>query len=330
MIQVGTLRAMSGEKKNGWLEVEHTKLRLPVTLICGAEKGPVMLISAGVHGAEYIGIQTVMELARETDPKDLKGSLICLLTANPSACKTFTRFVVPEDGKNLNRVFPGDREGTLSEQIAYAMTHKLQSQADYYLDIHAGDTSEEVMPFVYFNGVAKEEICRMSEEMAKAADTAVRARSSATTGAYSSACMSGLPSILMERGGGGRYTRKEMELYKRDIRNILIHLGFLTGEEIHTMSQIRVDRAAYLEAESDGFWYPQLAAGDSVTEGSLIGEVRDVWGTLLQEYRAEYDGIVLYQTVGLGIQTGDPLIAYGAVPPNPPTAPDDGSACGKR
>ena len=102
-----------------------------------------------------------------------------------------------------------------------------------------------------------------------------------------------------------------MELYKQDIRNILIRLRVLEGREIHTMTQERVRRATYIEAETQGFWYPALAAGDRFKKGALLGQVKEVWGSLLDEYRAEYDGIVLYQTRGLGIGEGDPLIAYG-------------------
>lgn len=67
MIQIGTCRIEKGEKKNCWLEVEGSSLKLPVTTVCGVQDGPVILISAGVHGAEYIGIQTVAELSRELE-----------------------------------------------------------------------------------------------------------------------------------------------------------------------------------------------------------------------------------------------------------------------
>ena len=145
------------------------RLELPLTLICGAKEGPTMMISAGVHGAEYIGVQALSELSRELDPNDTAGNVICLHVANPSAFRDYVRFFVPEDGKNLNRVFPGKKDGTLSERIAWTITEKLQSKADYYIDLHAGDTSEEVMPFVYYNVAAGEKIARVSANMAMAA-----------------------------------------------------------------------------------------------------------------------------------------------------------------
>lgn len=139
--------------------MEGSEERLPYTVVCGEQEGPDVLISAGIHGAEYIGIQTVMELSREVEARDIRGNVIFLLVANPSASRDYVRFVVPEDGKNLNRVFPGKKDGTLSERIAYTMAHRLQSLADYYIDVHAGDTSEQVMPFVYFTGAADAAEC---------------------------------------------------------------------------------------------------------------------------------------------------------------------------
>ena len=310
-LTVGGLTAERGEKISGFVPVEGTRIQLPVTLICGTTDGETVLISGGVHNAEYVGIQSAIQLSHDLEPDKINGQVIIIHLMNPSGFEHRTMSLVYEDGKNLNRVFPGKKEGTLSERIAWTITEKLQSKADYYIDLHAGDTSEEVMPFVYYNVAAGEKIARVSANMAMAADMEVRASSTATTGAYSSACQRGLPAILMERGGGGRFTDSEVQAYKRDVKNIMIRMGLLSGEEVHTVQQKNVTRAEYLEAETDGLWYPVFSAGDTFAGGAVLGTVRDIWGNLLLEYRADYPGIILYQTVGLGVKTGDPLIAYG-------------------
>ena len=101
MLEIGTICAEAGEKKTGWLEIEIEGggQKLPLTLICGAKEGPTMMISAGVHGAEYIGVQALSELSRELDSRELKGNVICIHVANPSAFRDYVRFFVPEDGK---------------------------------------------------------------------------------------------------------------------------------------------------------------------------------------------------------------------------------------
>ena len=232
--------------------------------------------------------------------------------ANPTATYQFQRFFVPEDGKNLNRVFPGKADGTLSERIAHVITEKLQMEADYYIDLHGGDSSEHVMPFVYYNGAAGEEIEKISKWMAEATNLSVRARSLATTGAYSSACQRGLPSVLIERGGGGRYTKEEVMEYCRDVRNILVRTGILEGEEeVHTVSQREITTSTYLDAPKSCLWYPNFQPGESFQKDDCLGILTDVWGESRQEILAEYDGIVLYETTILCVGEGDPLIAYG-------------------
>lgn len=310
-LRIGTHSLKSGEKKQGYITVINDNMKLPVTMLCGTREGPAVLISAGVHGAEYIGIQTALELARELEPEQVSGKLIFLHMANPSACYSFTRFTVPEDGKNLNRVFPGKKDGSLSERIAYTMIHKLYKVIDCCLDLHAGDISEQVMPFVYFPGNAGAEVVERSRAMARAADVAIRARSAATTGAYNAAAIQGIPAVLIERGGGGVFSADELALYKQDVRNILIHLGVLEGQEIHRMPQQEVNKATYIEAGQDGLWYPYYQAGELFNKGALLGELKDIWGNCRQSCYAEYRGIVMYQTVGLGVKEGDPLIAYG-------------------
>ena len=74
MLEIGMICAEAGEKKTGWLEIEGGGQKLPLTLICGIKEGPTMMISAGVHGAEYIGVQVLSELSRELDPKDIAGN----------------------------------------------------------------------------------------------------------------------------------------------------------------------------------------------------------------------------------------------------------------
>ena len=90
----------------------------------------------------------------------------------------------------------------------------------------------------------------------------------------------------MERGGGGKFTDSEVQAYKQDVKNIMIRMGLLSGEEVHTVQQKNVTRAEYLEAETDGLWYPVFSAGDTFAGGAVLGTVRDIWGNLLREYRA--------------------------------------------
>lgn len=311
---LGNLSAEKGEKVQGMVNVYETGFYFPVTLINGIQNGKTILLTGGIHGAEYPGIQTTIELASELKPEEVSGQLIIIHPVNTEAFRKKISELVPGDDKNLNRVFPGDKEGTLAEQIAHFITHECQSQADFYIDLHGGDLHEQSTNFVYYPGIAAEEVIAASRKVAAVLETSYMVKSGATTGAYNSAAKRGLPSILIERGGRGSWTKEEVASYKRDIKAVLYELDILNDEAlvIHKENEtIDIIKAIYLESELEGCWYPEVSAGEKVEEGQLLGSIKDFFGNTLQTYYAEVSGIVLYMTIALAVGVGNPLIAYG-------------------
>ena len=167
MIKIDDWVIEKGEKAQGKIEITGCGMAMPATVICGVEDGPTILITAGVHSAEYVGIQAAMELAKEFQPEELKGNVIIIPLVNVSGFEHRTMSMVYEDGKNLNRVFPGDPEGTAADRIAYTMVTKLFSITDYYIDLHSGDGYEQLHPYVYYVGVVDEETAEKSLHMAR-------------------------------------------------------------------------------------------------------------------------------------------------------------------
>lgn len=97
-----------GEKLRTLLPVPDTTVKIPITIINGHEDGPTLFITAGIHGGEYPGIAAAMELGRDIEPEHLSGCLIMMHPVNIQGFWARREFIVPEDGKNLNRVFPGN------------------------------------------------------------------------------------------------------------------------------------------------------------------------------------------------------------------------------
>jgi predicted deacylase len=110
-----------GKTVKDHIHVEGTELHVPHVLLCGDRPGPTVLISAGIHNAEYVGIQAAIELSNELDVTMLRGNVIILPLANRSGFENRTMSRVYEDGKNLNRVFPGDREGSEADRLAHML-----------------------------------------------------------------------------------------------------------------------------------------------------------------------------------------------------------------
>ena len=280
---------------------------LETLCLCGAAPGRTLVVTAGVHGCEYVGVQALRRLAVELDPAELSGNVILLPLANPTGFYAGAKQVVPEDGVNLNRAFPGDPAGTLSARLAYALETALYQAADFLADLHSGDCNEALYPLVFFPTAGTEAVNRAALTAARALTVHYRVRSTAQNGLYSWAVQKNIPALLIERGGLGLWSETEVNACCEDVRALLRHLDILPGGNPFR-DQVEIAEARNVESAADG-----LAAGlnDSVKAGALLGRLEDLSGRCIQEVRAEFDGVVLYYTAGLGVAAGDPLIAYG-------------------
>lgn len=312
-INLGEINKIKNQKQQGYIKVSGTSIELPITLICGEQDGKTVLITAGIHNSEYVGIQSAMELANSIMPKQVSGNIIIAPLINRSGFENRTMSLVFEDGKNLNRVFPGGANGSISERIAYFIEKELFSIADYYIDLHCGDGFEELTPFVYCQGNAEEKVISQSKKMAESVnmDYIVESKSN-KGGAYNYAGSIGLPAILIERGCLGKWSKEEVEAYKVDVKNVLNYLKVLNNHNINYKKKSKViSNIVYKDAEYTGCWYPSYKVGDTFSKGEVLGDIKDYFGNILYTCVAEIDGRVLYQTGSLCIIKGTPMIAYG-------------------
>ena len=140
--QIGGLVVEPGARGSGFLEVPGTGVRMPLTVVHGVGDGPGVLITGGVHGGEYPGIEAAMRLARELDPRELRGTVVVVHPVNLPAFHARVQYLVPQDGKNLNRQFPGNALGTVSERMAHVLMSEIVHRVDAWVDLHGGDIHE--------------------------------------------------------------------------------------------------------------------------------------------------------------------------------------------
>ncbi len=313
--EIGGLAADLGEKVSGEVVLNGGEFRLPATVIHGGEPGKTVLITAGIHGGEYVGIQAAIDLARTLDVEKVAGTVVILKVINRPAFEQRKGSMGLSDGKNLNRVFPGNPQGTEMDRLAYAISQEVFPMADYYIDLHSGDDYEELVPYVYYAGVASEEVAAQSRKMAEGVDVPYMVRSGVSSGgAYNHAASLGIPSILIERGGMGAWTMEEVGSTKRDVRNILCDLGVYQEEKDHReYYPLDVVDIRYQHASHSGCWYPAKKVGDMVAQGGYMGEVRDYEGHPVEGCWAEFDGVILYQAASLQVLEDSPMIAYGRI-----------------
>lgn len=296
------------------IHVEGTELHIPHVLLCGQQPGLTVLISAGIHNAEYVGIQAAIELSNELDVSELHGNVIILPLANRSGFENRTMSMVYEDGKNLNRVFPGDRDGSEADRVAHMLFEVFIRNVDAYIDLHSGDGYESLIPYCYYLGDTPAE--ETAKRMVACVNTSCYVRSRCRTGgAYNLASVYGIPSVLIERGQLSLFSREEVEADKADVRNILRCLGVLEGKYICYPKQQLLEYSD--DAPCTGCWYPEKKVGDWFRKGEKLGEIRDYFGhSLFTEYAPE-DGMLLHQCSSLNIIEKGPMVTYG-VPKDDP------------
>ncbi len=313
ILTIGSLAAERGQKLRGWLPVAGTSIRLPLTLIHGARPGPTLLVTGGIHGGEYPGIEAAIQLARALDPSTMSGSAIVITIASPTAFQARMQYRVPEDGLNLNRQFPGRTTGTISQRLAACVMTELAARADAWVDLHGGDIHEELEPFTIYSAGAALAVRDESARLAAAYGIRYLVESdSVRGGTYGAAAAIDLPCILTEAGGIGQLDPAEQAIHSRGLQNVLRALAILPGapEPVEPVTLLRTFQV--VTSEYAACWYPAVRAGDSVSQGQPLGELRDYFGDTVAQITAPLAGVVLYRITSLAVDPGDPLVGIGA------------------
>lgn len=309
--KLGNIVCKLGEKVSGFWDIEGYSI--PTTIINGKKSGKIVAISSGIHNCEYVGIQSAIELSQEIDPENINGTVIIFHPVNYSGFFHKIPAVMPEDNKNLNRAFPGIENGSISDKIAYHFSKFLYPQLDFFIDLHGGDLYERATNFVYSPGIGDNKVIEVSHEVAQVLSVPYRVRSSAKTGAYNSAAIQGVPSMLIERGGNGLWNNEEVKEYKKDILSVLGYFNIIDILNEKNLNQKEISIAEYISSEVDGFWYPRYKAGEKFNEGDLLGEIKDCFGNIITSYYAEFDGVILYGVFSLAIKKSEEILAYGKI-----------------
>ncbi len=329
--QLGPLRAGAGEAVSGYLEVpalNDAGARIPVSLVRGASDGPVLALIAGTHGYEYPGITALQRLRQSIDPQKLRGTLLLVHIANPPSFYGRTTYTSPADGKNLNRVFPGRADGTLSERIAYAITTEVIAKADFLVDLHAGDGNEALRPYIYMPVTGDARLDAATRGMALAfgldhivIDATRIAPPDATQFVDMTALARGIPAITSETGQLGLNDEHHVALAERGVRNLMHHLGMLEGAAAPNPGVVWLTDYQVITSPVTGVFRATVRDGYAVAEGGVLGELYDAFGARVGEVRAPFAGIVNY-VVGTPPAVEDqPLAMVSRIAAAPPPSP---------
>jgi predicted deacylase len=320
---VGDVTAGPGSVASGTLKVPargtDQGTSLPFTIINGASAGPVLALVAGTHGMEYVPILALQRMRTAIDPKGLRGTIVMVHVANMPSFLGRTIYYSPVDGQNLNRVFPGKPDGTLSERIADTITREVIDRATHVVDLHCGDGNESLRPYSYWVTTGDSKVAEAGRQMALAfgldhivVDRERPVDPAKTQYLSNTGILRGKPALTTETGAIGGTDDADIALVERGVAGLMRHLGMHPDGPAPVASPVWIDKNEVLRASVTGIFYPAVKRGDTVKKGVPFGKITDFHGKTLEEVVAPFDGEVLYVVATPPVSKGEPLGMVGA------------------
>lgn len=311
--------------QHGFLKLPHShdesawgSMMIPITVAKNGN-GPTVLFTGANHGDEYEGPIALFDLCQSIDANDLSGRVIVVPGMNFPALNAGRR-TSPVDGGNMNRSFPGNPVGTLTEKVADYFNTTLLPLADYVVDFHSGGKTLEFLPFCCAHVLEDKEQqarCVAAMQAFNAPHSLMLLEIDAASMYDTAAESQAKVFISTELAGGGSVTARTVAIAKKGIRNILRHAGISGGElEVDPTINLDVpDDACFVFSETDGLFEPCIELGDAIKAGDLICRIHDIrrTGVAPTEYRSARDGVFCGRHFPGRIAMGD-FVALIAVP----------------
>src|SRR5262245_15414387 len=270
--------AQPGSTAAGTLEIAplggDAGTTIPFTIVNGVSPGPVLALVAGVHGMEYVPIVALQRLRTSIDPARLAGTIVMVHVANMPSFLGRTIYYSPVDGHNLNRVFPGKPDGTISERIAFTLTREVVERATHVIDLHGGDGNESLRPYAYWITTGDPAVVEASRELALAfgldhlvVDNERPTDPAASMYLSNTAITRGKPAITAEIGCLARVGSEDLALLERCVVGVLRHLRMRPDGPPPCPEPEWLRRNVVMRAGATGILSPAVERQDLVEQG---------------------------------------------------------------
>ncbi len=298
------LRTGLPRRERGMVRID-AELELPFGIVEGAKEGPCLLVTAGIHGSEFCSIEAALRLLA-TDPERLAGTLLVLPIVSLASFFKRSIYLMPGDGKNLNRMFPGRPDGSASERLAHWLVTEAFGKADAYVDLHGGDLNEALVPFSLFR-----EGDQRSEALGRSFGLPILIASLYEGFTVAAASMRGVPAIIAEVSGNGLWDDTSVGQLSDGLARVMHHLGMIE-ERPKPPPAVSLMTLTFVSSAHQGLWYPYQTIGAEVAKDQPVGEIRNLLGERKNVIAAPLGGRVLFQMTSLSVNEGEALLGVGA------------------
>lgn len=286
-----------------------SQVKMPIALINGQNPGPTLCVTAGVHGCEYSSIEAVIRLVEQLKPEEVNGKVVAIPVVNVPSFEHRSAFVNPLDNINLNRIFPGSPDRTISHIMVNKIYTEIIAKSDFFIDCHGGDLTEDILNCVWIPVAKDEKKRKLLGDLAACFDTKYVLLDTEGEGSstYTAFMQLGIPSLTTEGGGAGILEEKAVKFHLDGIINVMKYLKMLDGTPNMTKEQI-ISEVHSIKAPHGGIFRAKVKLGDSVKNGQTIAEIVDVFGNVINSIQTENSGTVLYMTTKYALNKGDTLM----------------------
>jgi predicted deacylase len=300
-VRVGTVEAGPGEKQFGYLTVVErpvTDVVMPVGIVNSGRLGPTVVISAGIHGSEYPGLEAANRLWRSFTSESINGVIVMFPLVNVPGFEAAEPNVNPLDNINLNRIFPGDPNGSPSMVMANRLVEEVSNVAECVIDLHGGDITEWLDPFAIWFRSGNDDVDRRSQRMAELYDAKhiwITSGKYGYPGTFSGElARRGIPSVVCEAGFLGTYREDEIGQHVRGVTNILKDVGTLAGEpqRAHDGPARVFEENFTVATTTGGTMHPKVLPSEPIRKGQVLAEIKNLEGDVVEELLAPADGVV--------------------------------------
>lgn len=320
---IGDIKVAPGEARSGYLTVPDKGdpgCFIPVTVINGTKKGKTLALVAGVHGFEYPPILSLYRIKKKIDPGSLSGTLVLVHIANLPAFQKRIVYYNPYDWKNLNRVFPGDPDGTSAQRTAYVLTEEVVKKCDCLIDLHCGDANEALIPYCYWMLSDDPKLDNITKEMVLAfgikhiiIDKSRTKDISDSKYLGNTAVLHGKPAITTESGYLGKTDEESVTRNVRGILSVMRYFEMIEGKPRPIAEPVWIDNYEVVYSDMDGLFYPATKMGYYVRKGETVGTIVDYLGNVKKELKSPFTGIILYIIATPPANKGEPLYEVGRI-----------------
>lgn len=280
---------------------DYTELSMPIRVFCGKHAGPIMFVSAAIHGDEINGVEIIRRLINQPQMRQIAGTLIAVPIVNVFGFNNKSRYL--PDRRDLNRSFPGNAHGSLASQIAHVFMKEIVTKCAYGIDLHSGAIGRENYPHI--RALISDSSIR---KLAKSFGTDVVLNSNLRDGSLRQAATEKNVKLLVFEGGEAlRFTESAVKTGVQGVLSVMHHIGMLPAKEPRRHEQFVAKSSHWQRSPQSGIFIALKKLGQEVHKGEVLGGVSDPFGENTSEIIANYDGVIVGKTTLPLVKRGEAL-----------------------